>query len=55
MSSVLDSVAPEMRGRVKFVKVDSEKYASIASQYAVGGEERQQQHGGLHAAVGTLL
>lgn len=33
---VIDQLAPQMRGRVKFVKVDTEKYHKVASQYNIG-------------------
>ncbi|KAL4422952.1 hypothetical protein ABPG75_009149 [Micractinium tetrahymenae] len=35
-SQVIDQLAPQMRGRVKFVKVDTEKYHKVASQYNIG-------------------
>jgi thiol-disulfide isomerase/thioredoxin len=37
MGKILDEVAPAMRNRVKFVKVDTEKYPTVAGQYQIGG------------------
>lgn len=36
MSGILDEVAPSMRHKVKFVKVDTEKYPVVASKYRIG-------------------
>ncbi|KAI7840011.1 hypothetical protein COHA_006276 [Chlorella ohadii] len=36
MGKILDDVAPAMRGRVKFIKVDTEKYPTVAGQYQIG-------------------
>lgn len=40
MGNILDEVAPAMRGSVRFIKVDSEKYPTVAGQYHIGGEGR---------------
>ncbi|EFN52008.1 hypothetical protein CHLNCDRAFT_15163, partial [Chlorella variabilis] len=36
MGGILNEVAPSLRDRVKFVKVDSEKYPTVASKYQIG-------------------
>lgn len=38
MGQILDEVAPELRGQVKIVKVDSDKFGEVSSRYNVGGE-----------------
>lgn len=35
MSSIMDEVAPTLRDKVKFVKVDTQKYPSVASRYHI--------------------
>jgi hypothetical protein len=37
MGNILGEVAPALRGRVKVVKVDTEKYPTVANQYQIGG------------------
>lgn len=62
MGGILNEVAPSLRDRVKFVKVDSEKYPTVASKYQIGGAgppeggcagAARQQHG--CAAAGMVL